>query len=141
MNECTFHPKIEGKVLKDKIDPKTSIKGYNEMVNRYRSASREKMLINENIEKSACGANYLNTRDQKVKPFNLSSRKVKDVKCKIVEITLKPGKTVSMKLLETDDVNTLAKKFADTYQLSTEHREVLEVNIEKELKILKSQKT
>ena len=70
--ECTFKPKLHERKSKNSLDKSISINGYDKVVNRYRSASKEKQLLNDKIEKSSRGDNYFNTRNKVIEPFKLS---------------------------------------------------------------------
>ena len=113
LEECTFVPNIEKyKRVSQSPEPlrsKSRIEGYTAINN-------ERKRIKEANERSAHGI--------KEGPFNLSSNvvKSKNIPFVAIEITPMAGKTVKINLYATDDPQTVAKNFAEIYQLSEEDR-------------------
>lgn len=137
MDGCTFKPKI-GESSKEAAENVRPVKGYEQAVQRFRTAAEDKRKIQDKIDKTTRGAGYDEIKKKQVKAFNLKSNEAKDkgLPQVIVEVTVMPGKSTKVPLYATDSAEKIADNLARIYHLSRGNQENLANALKEQLRII-----
>jgi len=137
MEGCTFKPKIaeSSKEFAENIKP---IKGYDQAIQRFRTAAEDKRKLQDKIDRTARGAGYDEARKKKAKAFNLKTNEAKTKKLPeiIVEVTIMPGKSTKIPLYPTDSPERIADNLAKIYHLSKTSQENLVNALREQIRII-----
>eukprot|EP00826_Nyctotherus_ovalis_P044714 TRINITY_DN4854_c0_g1_i1.p1 TRINITY_DN4854_c0_g1~~TRINITY_DN4854_c0_g1_i1.p1 ORF type:complete len:140 (-),score=29.77 TRINITY_DN4854_c0_g1_i1:60-479(-) len=128
MDGCTFKPQLYNQNSRvDSARENKAVKGYKEVIQRYRTAAEEKQKLKEKIDRASRGANYEEMRKKNIQPFksNIKNHKAKDMPFIVIEATVMPGKVIKIPLYETDNAEEVATNFSKIYHLSQESQKAL----------------
>lgn len=152
MDECTFHPTIEDKSKIKKTNSK-KVNGYDQVIQRVRTAAEYKRNLQEKIDQyfsyfnnflRACrGEHYEELKKKEIKPFSFNRGTAKPTKKPqvVIELTVMPGKTSRIPLRPNDDPEEVVKNFSKIYHLSKEDQDSLRATIKDQLAAIQEKAT
>lgn len=138
LEKCTFQPSLSSDI---RVPTTKSIpRGYQETIERLRTANKDKQDRKEKYEKRPIGENYEKLKSEKVKPFSFLERQKTPRNVLVyVDVNVAPGKTGRIAIHEDDDPKELAKNFCMAYHLNLEMRETLEELLNQQLQDILSE--
>jgi len=121
MRECTFRPKLLASSRRSSSTPAAQPRNFENAVARMRNAHQQRLRRQEEHEHIPCGENYERLRRLGTRPFSFYSkekpRAQDQAALMYIDVNVGNGRTGRIKVREGDNLRTLSRNFARTYQL------------------------